>query len=483
MSALAAALAALVVLSAPAPRAPAALRVRLDRAIAKARASAGLAHALVSVEVRALPGGRTLYARESDRSVAPASSLKLATTAAALDLYGPETRFRTSVETGAADNSFGRLLGDVYLVGSGDPSLSRELEARPETGVFEILAESVHAAGVRRIEGRVIGVDGLFAGERRGADWTWEDLVWWYGAEVSPLTFADGSVHLKLTPGNTPGDPVVLERHPASDYYRVDSTTITCREPDTPGLTLSRPFGKNTIELSGCLAPGSAPVERWVALEDPARYATTVFAQALRAKGIEVTGGVGMVATVPGGQRLLAAYDGAPLAEILKDVNKPSHNLRAEMLLRLLGVRSRSEGTVEAGRDAVFTFLNAQEVDTAGWDLYDGSGMSRSNLVTARGLAGLLVAMDKHRHAAVFRDSLPVAGVDGTLKRRLAGPNTRGRIQAKTGTLRHTSALAGYAAPARGERMAFAILVDHATAPVGEIQDAIDGIAEALLGR
>ena len=169
------------------------------------------------------------------------------------------------------------------------------------------------------------------------------------------------------------------------------------------------------------------------------------------------------------------------MSEVLKDVNKPSHNLRAEMLLRLLGVKAAGAGTAEAGRAAVATFLTAQKVDVAGWDLQDGSGLSRSDLVTARGLVDLLAAMDKHPHGAAFRDSLPVAGVDGTLKRRLSGPRLQGRIHAKTGTLRHTGALAGYATPARGDRMAFAILVNNATAPGGDIQDAIDEVAEALI--
>jgi serine-type D-Ala-D-Ala carboxypeptidase/endopeptidase (penicillin-binding protein 4) len=465
----------------PAPRV--ALRTRVERAVAQALRNDGLKHATWAIEVRSLATGRVLYARHADLSVMPASSLKLATTAAALDAFGPNARFRTTVQTAAPDNAFGRLLGDLYLVGSGDPSLSRELATRPDFGAFELLVDALHQSGLRRIEGRLIGVDALFPGERRGSDWVWEDLVWWYGAEVSALTFADGSLHLKLIPGAVPGAPVVLERHPATDYVRVDSKVETCRlvEPD-PGLTVKRPFGRNAVELTGCLPVGSPTVERWLAVEDPAAYATAVFADALRAKGIELTGGTATTSELPAGLRTVAAYEGAPMSEVLKDVNKPSHNLRAEMLLRLAGAKVTGDGSVEAGRQVVGAFLAAQKVDAAGWDVQDGSGLSRSDLVTAHGLVDLLAAMDRHPHAAAFRDSLPVAGVDGTLKRRLSAPRTRAHIQAKTGTLRHTSALAGYAAPPRGERLAFAILVNHATATGGEIQEAIDKVAEALFG-
>jgi serine-type D-Ala-D-Ala carboxypeptidase/endopeptidase (penicillin-binding protein 4) len=454
----------------PAPRV--ALRARVERAVAQALRNDGLKHATLAIEVRSLTSGRVLYARDADLSVMPASSLKLATTAAALDAFGPDARFRTTLQTAAPDHAFGRLAGDLYLVGSGDPSLSRELVARPDFGAFELLAEALHQSGVRRIEGRLIGVDALFPGERRGSDWVWEDLVWWYGAEISALTFADGSLHIKLIPGPVPGAPVTLERHPATDYVRVDSKVETCRVTETnPGLTLKRPFGRNAVELTGCLPAGSPTLERWLAVEDPAAYATAVFADALRAKSES-----------PAGLRTVAVYEGAPMAEVLKDVNKPSHNLRAEMLLRLAGVKVTGAGTIEAGRQVVGAFLAAQKIDAAGWDVQDGSGLSRSDLVTAHGLVDLLAAMDRHPHAAVFRDSLPVAGVDGTLKRRLSAPRTRAHIQAKTGTLRHTSALAGYAAPPRGERLAFAILVNNATATGGEIQEAVDRMAEALFG-
>ena len=204
---------------------------------------------------------------------------------------------------------------------------------------------------------------------------------------------------------------------------------------------------------------------------------------ALRARGITVDGGVSTTAVLPAGLQTLATYEGAPLVEILKDVNKPSHNLRAEMLLRLVGWKAKGTGTAEAGREAVLAFLASQGVDTDGWDIADGSGLSRSDLVTAHGYLDLLAAMDRHRHAAAFRESLPVAGVDGTLKRRLAGARTQGRVRAKTGTLNHTSALVGYAEPASGERLAFAVLVNHATAPGGVVHAAIDDVVEALFAR
>jgi len=475
------AVALVATLASPLPPAPTAVAARIERAVRHALASEALRQAVVSVDVRTLEGGRPVLVRNPDLSMTPASVMKLATTAAALDALGPEARFSTTLQSTARPDSQGHLMADLYLVGGGDPSLSRELLNRPEYGVLEILADALHEAGVRRVEGKVRGCGGLFVGERRGSDWPWEDLVWSYGAEVSALTFADGSANLKLSAGAAPGDPIGIERHPPSDYYRVDSTAVTCAEGAPSNLVLERPFGRNVISLHGCLAAGSPALDRFVALEDPPLYAATVQGEALRAKGIEVTGGIASCEEPPAGALVLARYQGAPLKEILKDVNKMSHNLRAEMLFRLVGQKIHGVGSAEAGRDAVSDFLKAHGVDLQGWDIEDGSGDSRSDLVTARGITDLLRAMYRHRDADAFRDSLPVSGVDGTLKDRLGDGRAKGRVEAKTGTLRHVHALAGYAHPQRGESLVFTVLVNHATAPAGEVRRAIDEIVSALL--
>lgn len=483
MSALPALAIAAAVLAAPTPHAPAPLRVRVQHAVARVFQTESLRHAVVAIEVRPLSGGPSLVERNAEISMIPASVMKLATTAAALDVFGPDARWRTTVEASEAPDTNGVLAGDLYLVGSGDPSLSRELASHPDFGVFDVLADKLRAAGLRAVRGRVIGSDAAFSGERRGADWGWEDLVWWYGAEAAGLTFADGSAHLKVAPGAAGGAPLHIERHPAGDYYRVESEATTCAAGEESALKLDRPLGQNILKLSGCLALGAPTQNLFVALEDPVLYAAAVFADALRAHGIEVAGPAAALRTPPPFPRqVLGTYEGAPLSEILKDINKPSHNLRAEMLLRLVGRKVRGEGSAEAGRAAVLDRLKAQGVDVAGWDMLDGSGQAHGDLVTARGLCDLLVVMAKHAHAAPFRASLPAAGVDGTLAGRLRSARTLGRIEAKTGTLRHSSSLAGYATTASGESLVFAILVNHATGPVEDVRAAIDAVASAIVG-
>jgi serine-type D-Ala-D-Ala carboxypeptidase/endopeptidase (penicillin-binding protein 4) len=388
------------------------------------------------------------------------------------------------VETAGRLDGLGRILGDVFLVGRGDPDLSGRFAAGRITAAFEELADALRAAGVRRIEGRLVGQEGLFRGDRRGSDWSWEDLVWRYGAEVSALSFNDNVVTLLLSAGERPGDPVLVEASPASSYYRVVSSATTAPSATPNGLTLVREAGGNLIRLSGTFPQGQAPAELSVALEDPARYAATVFAEVLESRGIRVTGPVATSPDpLPSGLRVLATHLSPPLSDIVKGVNKTSQNLHAEMLLRLLGARVKGEGSVEAGQAAVFDFLQRSGVRTGSWSLQDASGLSRSDLVTAHGLVDLLAAMARHRYAAAFRDSLPVGGVDGTLGHRLETPAVQGRVSAKTGTLRNVNALAGYLSTRSGERLAFAIIVNHHTESGSAAVGAIDEITRTLAGR
>jgi PBP4 family serine-type D-alanyl-D-alanine carboxypeptidase len=337
---------------------------------------------------------------------------------------------------------------------------------------------------VRRIEGRLVGHEGLFEGERRGEDWSWGDLVWSFGAEVSALSFNDNAADLIVAPGERVGDPVLVDPRVPSSFYRVLSTATTAPAGTTRALALARDFGGNVIRIWGTYPLGDAPTELNVAIEDPASYAATVFGEVLSSRGIRVTGPVATSsAALPAGLRVLAAYDSPPMAEIVKAVNKTSQNLHAEMLLRLVGARASGRGSLDLGRAAVRDFLRRLGVSAQDWALQDGSGLSRSDLLNARDLASFLASMDRHAQAQAFRDSLAIAGVDGTLRNRMRGTAAEGRVIAKTGTLRQSSGLAGYVTTKGGARLAFAVLVNNHTGPSSDVVSAIDRIAIFLASR
>ena len=461
--------------AAPPSRDP--LKSTLDRIVSRP----AFAHALWGIQVHDLGRNAPLYSVNEDLSLTPASTLKLATTAAALDAYGPTATLTTTVETAARLDSAGRILGDVFLVGRGDPMIWGSSDEAPLTG-FDRLADALVAAGVRRIEGRLIGHEGAFTGARRPANWGWGDLMWYYGADASALVFNNSAVHLKVAPGERVGDPVSLERNPQSSYYQVIVTAKTAPPDGKPELIVDRPLGSNVIHVGGTLAQGGAPENLFVSMEDPAHFAATVFAETLEARGIRVSGPIETSsAALPSDTRTLATLTSPPMSEIVRQVNQPSHNLRAEMLLRLIGRRVRGEGSPEAGLGAVADFLTRQGVPLAGWALSDGCGLDDSNLVTARGLGTLLASMNRHQYASAFKDSLALAGVDGTLKRRFLGTPSERRLRAKSGSIRQTYTLAGYASGRRGETIVFAILLNHFAGDSALAYAAINDICDAIV--
>jgi D-alanyl-D-alanine carboxypeptidase/D-alanyl-D-alanine-endopeptidase (penicillin-binding protein 4) len=481
----AAALAFLVSAAAGADPSPSRLRRAIDAIVSRP----DFAPAFWGIEVRSLGTGRTLYARNAEKAFRPASNMKLVTTAAALDAYGPDARLRTTVETAGRLDGLGRILGDVYLVGRGDPDLSARFTPGRPTSAFEEMADALVAAGVRRIEGRLVGHEGAFTGDRRGPDWAWDDLAWGYGAEVSALSFADNQVEARVTPGERVGDPAVLDVSPALGCVAVSSSVTTSEpapaapEPAATGeetVSLQREPGSNEVRLSGHVPLGGSWTGE-LSVGDPARCAARVFADVLEAKGVRVTGGVATSSDpLPAGARVLAVHESPKVAGIVRVVNKESQNLHAEMLLRLVGLKAKGEGSVAKGREAVADFVTRLGVPDEGWALADGSGLSGFDLLTPRGLVALLAAMDRHPCAAAFRDSLPIAGVDGTLEDRMKGTPAEGRVLAKTGTLRLARALAGYVTTTRGERLAFAIVVNNAEGRGREARAAVDDVAVAL---
>jgi D-alanyl-D-alanine carboxypeptidase/D-alanyl-D-alanine-endopeptidase (penicillin-binding protein 4) len=454
---------------------------RVARALEPWLARPELAAAFWGVEVRSLSTGRALLSRNATQAFRPASTMKLVTTAAALDALGPEATLRTTVETAGRLDALGRVLGDVYLVGRGDPQIgSRATPGRP-AGVFEEMAAALAAAGVKRVEGRLVGHEGAFSGDRRGGDWTWEDLAWGYATEVSALAFEDNVVVLRLAPGEREGDPAVLDLWPPCDTLAIRTTVATGTAGQPDSVRLEREPGSNVVTLSGSVPLGG----EWrgeLAVADPARHAAAAFAAALAGRGIRVRGPVvSSREALPEGARVLAAHESPPLADLVRAVNKESQNLHAEMLLRVVGMKQKGEGSEAQGHEAVVAFLDRLGVPHDGWRMTDGSGLARTDLVTPRGLVALLAAMDRHPAAAAFRASLPIAGRDGTLEKRMRGTAAEGNVTAKTGTLALVNALAGYVTTRGGERLAFALFVNNHAGRGREAVKALDKIAAALV--
>jgi D-alanyl-D-alanine carboxypeptidase/D-alanyl-D-alanine-endopeptidase (penicillin-binding protein 4) len=455
---------------------------RLARAIDEILKREVFGPATVAIDIRDLDTGRVLFERNATLNVKPASTLKLFTTAAILDAEGPEGGAEpTTVETAGRLDAFGRILGDVYLIGRGDPGLSDRFEWRNGRDPFDQLARDIRDAGIRRIEGRIIGYEGLFTDEGIPDNWTADDLVWSYGATVSALSAFDNALRLRLEPGEKEGDPTQLTVQPTNEFVRVQNQATTSAEGSKASISLSRALGSREVVLGGTLPRLGEAWTGDVAAPEPALFATTLFADALTRYGV-IVGGTVMASRspLPDSLRPLASVHGPAVAEQIKIVNKESQNLHAETLLRRLGLHVFKDASVESSLRARELFLKRLGVRAEGTAMSDGSGLSRSDLVTARAEVDLLAAMSRHPLAKIFKDSLPIAGVDGSLRRRMSGTETVGRVFAKTGSIRHVNALAGYVDARSGRHLVFSIIVNHHTRPSKEATDGMDAICTLL---
>ncbi len=397
------------------------------------------------------------------------------------------------------------------------PPAEPEPKPRP-TEVLELLAQGVVQSGVREVEGGVVGDDSFYLDEPYGASWAWDDLQWTYGAPVSALTFNDNTVELTLTAdpaasgaeiaGGATRGQTVAAWNPAIEYYMLDNSMTMAAPGETPHPGLDRRPGNRLVRAFGTAPPSGmhAPL----AIEDPAEYTAAAFKEVLRSRGVAVNGGassahrfsvvtggfeaerampikpalaraaMGTIAAPLEGRRVLASRMSVPVAQDITMTNKLSQNLHAELLLRLLGKVHGSEGSLAEGARVVRQFMTGAGVDDNDFFFYDGCGMSMDDRVAPRALTKLLTYASRQSWGAAWRETLPVAGVDGTLSGRFKNSPVKGRVSAKTGTLNESNALSGYVTTVSGKVLAFSVMVNgHRPGSNAETQ-AVDRIVEAI---
>jgi len=473
-----------------------------------------LTHGFWGIEVVSVSTGKVLYADNSDKLFTPASNTKLFTTAAALALIGPDYSFRTTVETSGMLDKHGRLTGDLVLVGRGDPNLSgralpyalRTERSDHPIQVLEQLADTLVQKGVKYIDGDIVADDSYFAFERYGEGWSQDDLVWADGAPVSALTINDNVVFVSILPADRAGERAFVSLSPFADYFRIDNRIITTPTGTPRKIFINREPGSTVLTLWGNMPLDDAGANEALAIEDPAEFAASLFRGLLEARGVAVYGkertrhtelaslstfSVTAVAPAHGGDDpgrnlqsqplVLASYQSKPLIEDVRVINKVSQNLHAEILLRLLGREKGTAGTVEGGLEVLKGFLNTAGVPAEQYSFYDGSGLSRQNLVTPHAVVQLLQYAATQPWGTEFRSTLPVAGVDGSLSDRFKNLIAQGRVFGKTGSLGGVKTLSGYASTDRGDQVAFSILSNNFNVPTKRVTDTIDSLVEAIL--
>ena len=455
--------------------------------IDQALADPALKHGLQGVLIRSLKDDAQLYERNSDLVFIPASNFKLIVSSASLDLLGPDYRMKTALRMTGEVSSKGVLTGDLILVGGGDPVLKRsdlqEMAAKVSRLLDGIPQDAGNALGVKLVIGNVIGDDTRFDDQRLGDGWCWDDEPYYYSAQISGLNLDENVVGVWVRPGAKEGDPAAVEVVPATKYMIVESTCITGAAGSEKHVWVNRERGKNVIRVSGSVPLDYKPTSREeaITMEEPTLFACASFIDLLKAEGIQVRGRA-IIGKTPESARLVAEHESPPMSEMLRLLNKPSDNLIAECLLKNLGAAIKGKGTANAGADAEIEFLTKIGGDVTAVKINDASGLCRSDYVSPKNLVAILKYMYGHKDSKTFIDSLPIAGVDGTLRSRMKSTSAQGNVRAKTGYIGRVSSLSGYVTTTAGEPLVFSIMMNGHLCPNSSATAVQNKIAEALAG-
>ena len=476
-----------------APKTLAELQTRISQIVSKPE----LGPAMIGIKVTSLDSGRVLFEENAAKLLRPASNMKIYTLATALDRLSPEYRFTTSVYAPARPDAAGVIRGDLRIYGRGDPTIAARFNNGDYLKAIDDLAARIVAAGVKRVEGDLVGDETYFVGPKYGAGWEWEDLTWYYGAEVTPLTVNDNALDLFIKPGAAVGQPAVITTGPPDPLLTIVNRVTTSAKGLKRDISIHRGLGENTITISGTIALDDRGYTGGIGISHPALLFVYLLRSSLSQKGVVITGksrvtgevalpSVSSVTSVA--QEEIATLQSPPLSVIASQTLKPSQNLYTELILRTLGklppvptaTPIPNATSEELGLEAVKAFLKTAGIRPESLVLDDGSGLSRGDMITAEASVQLLTFMSKHRYAEVFRDALPIAGVDGTLRNRLKGTPAENNLRAKTGSLSSATSLAGYVTTAAGEKLAFSIMVNNYPRDVEPRTACIDPIAVLL---
>lgn len=455
------------------------------------------ASALWGVKIVSLETGKVLFEHNSHKLFSPASNSKLYTVALGLDRLGPDYRIKTSLYAANLPNHWGTIKGDLIVYGRGDPCINARLHSNNIYAALEPLVTAVVNRGVKRITGDIVADESFFYGPPYGSGWAWDDMEYYYGAEISALTINDNTLQVVVNPGGKIGDPCKLIVVPATSFVCLSNQTKTAAEKTKRSIAFHRPLEENVIYVSGEMARDDSGYKEDITVHGPGALFGAFFKEALARKGIKVSGRVRASTSAQHAPRLrspaetnceLGSVESLPMSALAREIMKPSQNLYTDLLLDHIGEQKRTPETSatttseELGIAELNRFLEEIGIQRGDVLFEEGSGLSRNNLTTPEATITLLQFMNKHAAANAFIEGLPIAGVDGTLRNRMKGTAAAGNVRAKTGTLRWANSLSGYVTSAAGERLAFSIMLNryHNVDRARSSRDEVDAIAIML---
>ena len=444
-----------------------------------------LFNAQVGIYIQSLDNDEVIFRMNEHKLFIPASNMKLFTTAVALLKFGPDFRYLTKVYSTDSINT-NILEGDLIIWGGGDPTLSSQFENGDARNIFLAWGDSLKSRGINSIHGDIIGDESYFQNDRLGYGWETDDESFYYAAQLGALSFNDNCIDITVMANDSVGLPPRVQISPPTDYVTIKNLATTVAADCVRTLNMRRQRGQNVIFISQEIPINKPYFAESMTIENPARFFIHIFNEVLNEQGINIEGNLKTIQESNAIQynelKLLFNHFSIPLADLIKFINKPSQNLYAEQLLLTIGAEFGTIGSQEEGSQVVEKTLAGMGISDNEFIMYDGSGLSRHNLLTPHAVISLLRYMARHKYFDFFYDSLPIAGVDGTLENRMRGTYAETKVRAKTGHVEWVSNLSGYITSLDNERFVFSILVNNFTVPTKHVHSLQEQIC-ILLSR
>jgi D-alanyl-D-alanine carboxypeptidase/D-alanyl-D-alanine-endopeptidase (penicillin-binding protein 4) len=427
------------------------------------------------IVVHSLDRNERLFELNARSLLVPASIAKLLAVATAADAVGWDYRFTTTIGVSGPITD-GVLRGDLIVDGTGDPSLGGR-----GGDDMTVLVDAIRAAGIRQVDGRVIGSDATLEDARPALAWAWDDLGYPSGALFGALNFAENRTVVTVT-ATVPGEPGSLSLDTLAQGRPLMNRTVTVARGATQFVWPEQRPGESALTIAGTVAIGAAPARLNISAGNPTFWFATSLRNHLIAAGIPVTG---IAIDSDDLERQpqwtpIYTYRSHPLGELASPMLKESINLYAEAAMRLNSAASASPKTNDTALDGFKMRMTAFGISPDAYQVIDGSGLSRRDAVAPEVFLAVLQRMYDASGASPWMRALPVAGVDGSLDNRMKGTAAEKNVRAKTGTMSNIRSLAGYVTTADGEHLALVVMVNDFEGAGAVAVQAIDAIAARL---
>jgi D-alanyl-D-alanine carboxypeptidase/D-alanyl-D-alanine-endopeptidase (penicillin-binding protein 4) len=414
----------------------------------------------VSVTIADLTSGTPLFERNAASAETIASVTKLFSTAASLHFLGPDYKFKTTFWRRGDVQPDGLLVGSLLVVGGGDPNISGRFYDDDYNAIFDKWAEGLTRAGIRRVSGNLVLNATFFDAVGRNPEWPEGQETRWYQAPVSALSYNDNVVLVSIRPGSKPGRPAVIAIEPESEVVRPVSWARTVSR-GSARVAVRRSYGSGDVTVSGSVPSRGVWWSTPIAIDDPPAFFGSALRNRLRNAGIEILGDIVLEPTKPDNAWTLVAETESGILPTIAVTNKRSQGFYAEQLFKTLAAEKTGLGSWTNALSTQKAFFTAVGLDPSRYDLHDGSGLSPQNRVSSADVVAFLRAMNTHPYGEQWKATMALSGdPDGTLRHRLREASMRGRVLAKTGSLRGVSTLAGYVTAQSGKTYVFAILLN-----------------------